>query len=130
MRNLNRAGLAILVVLSLPTHAALAQKQNLMSGAFVSGSTLYKSCAGSIAGDREYCLGYVLGVSDAMELAIASGTPIGGWDACMPTGPTGATAAQARDVVKNYLAAHPERRRSSAASQTIIALAEAYPCKP
>ena len=47
MRNLNRAGLAILAVLSPPPHAALAQKQNLMSGAFVSGSTLYKSCAGS-----------------------------------------------------------------------------------
>jgi hypothetical protein len=75
MRNLNRTGLAILVVLSLPTHAALAQKQDLTSGAFVSGNTLYKSCAGSIAGDREYCLAYVLGVSDAMELAIASGAP-------------------------------------------------------
>src|SRR4029077_12249244 len=114
MRNLNHAGLVILVVLSLPTHAALAQKQNLMSGAFVSGNTLYKSCAGSIAGDREYCLAYVLGVSDAMELAIASGTPIGGWDACMPTGPAGATAAQARDVVKNYLTAHPESGHNTA----------------
>ena len=130
MRNLNRAGLAILVVLSLHTHAAPAQKQNLMSGAFVSGSTLYKSCAGSMTGDREYCLGYVLGVTDAMELAIASGTPIGGWDTCIPTGSAGATAAQARDVVKSYLVAHPEGRRSSAASQAIIALAEAFPCKP
>jgi Rap1a immunity proteins len=117
MRNLIRAGFAILVVLSVPVPAALA--------AVTSGNRLYESCAAK----ETYCIGYITAVIDALDFVKTSpaGGTFGGWEACVPQG---ATIGQAIDIVTNWLVAHPEKRHFSGAGIVAAALAEAFPCKP
>jgi Rap1a immunity proteins len=81
---------------------------------FDTGNTLYTQCTGTI---QAYCLGYVAGVMDA----------IANYDLiCVPPH---VNLEQVQDIVVKYLHEHPESRHYSAASETTLALQQAFPCK-
>jgi Rap1a immunity proteins len=115
MRNLIPAGLAILVALNLPTPT---------QANYVDGNMLYGHCAGSLEVPETYCLAYIIGVVDAMELA--EGASVGGFKACIPRE---VTVEHLTDIVKEWLGAHPETRHLPAAGLVAKALAETFSCK-
>ena len=63
-----------------------------------------------------YCIGYTIGVHDAL---------VGTNHFCMPDGVTG---GQLGDVVKLYLRNHPEDRHRPADELVAAALKEKFPC--
>jgi hypothetical protein len=63
-----------------------------------------------------YCIGYIVGVHDAL---VSKG------NFCVPDGVTG---GQLGDVVKLYLRNHPEGRHLSADELVTAALKEKFPC--
>ena len=88
------------------------------AGAFADGNFLYAKC---LAG-ADLCLGYALGIADVL----ASGSAVNGLTACFTAQMTG---EQVRDVVKQFLAAHPQSRHLGAAGLAAHALAQAFPCR-
>ena len=85
------------------------------SGVFMDGNDLYGFCASS----GSLCGGYIEAIANAYD-------PINAYTACEPQSmPIG----QAVDVVKRYLATHPEQRYKPAWSLVMVALAEAFPCR-
>ena len=87
------------------------------SGGFMDGNDLYGFCASS--GTFQKCSGYIEAVADAYS-------PINAYIACEPPS---IPAGQAVDVVRRYLATHPEQRYKPAWSLVMVALAEAFPCR-
>ena len=73
------------------------------------------------------CLGYALGIYDAMQAAQTSGERLFGLRACAPPG---MMDEQARDVMIRFATTHPESRRYSAARQIAEAFSDAFPCPP
>jgi hypothetical protein len=73
------------------------------------------------------CLGYALGIYDAMQAAQTSGERLFGLRACAPPG---MMDEQARDVMIRFAITHPESRRYSAARQIAEAFSDAFPCPP
>ena len=118
MRNVIRAGLAILVWLSLLAPPAMSEVFGILNG-----NQLYDTCTGNET-LQMHCIGYVAGVTDAMGLAKGN---LNGWMACIPEG---VTAEQLREVVKEMLVEHPETRHQFAAYLVARAVAEAFPCNP
>ena len=118
MRNLIRAGPAILILLRLLAPPATSEPLGILNG-----NQLYETCTGNETLEM-FCIGFIVGVSDAMGLAKGN---LGEWTACVPTA---ATAEQLQDVAKKMLVQHPERRHHFAADLVARAVAEAYPCKP
>jgi hypothetical protein len=82
---------------------------------YVSADTLHEWCQRQPAS----AMFYVAGVLDALTLN-ASNT------VCIPVG---ATLAQARDVVCNYLRDNPAKRHYNTASSILVAQSQAWPCK-
>jgi Rap1a immunity proteins len=131
MRNLIRSGLAILVALSAPTAQAV-----VTGDVFMSGNYLYERCTSQHADMQMECLGYVLGIADAIsqanafaeETAAPDAAHLGGWKACIPV--VGVVGGQLVDIVKRYLTKHPEKRHLAAVSLVAGAFQEAFPCKP
>jgi hypothetical protein len=70
-----------------------------------------------VQADREFAMGYIVGVADAASAEHLY---------CIPL--DGAAAGQVRDVVLNYLAEKPEARHYQAAPLVRTALATAWPC--
>jgi hypothetical protein len=73
------------------------------------------------------CLGYILGVYDAMQAAQASGGRLLGFRACPAAD---ISDEQLQDVVVRFTTAHPEARRSNTAGQFAKAFSDAFPCQP
>ena len=67
------------------------------------GNNLWSACSGESAVMSDLCLGYVMGIADAM----GGNIPILGFLACIPMP---LTNLQALDVVKKHLEQHPEER--------------------
>jgi hypothetical protein len=63
------------------------------------------------------CLGYVAGVSDALE------------EVNQICPPKGVNVRQIIDLIVKYLSDHPEKRHYDAASEAGLALMDAFPCK-
>jgi hypothetical protein len=101
--------------------AAVAQDTR---GYFMDGNNLY-----SQLNDKHLELavgGYVTGIIDTVtNLTESKALTISLF--CVPTQ---ATIRQVTDVVKKYLADHPENRHFAASSVVMVALGEAFPCKP
>ena len=85
---------------------------------FHTGNDVYRYC--TIPESLDACLGYVEGVTDSLSASPAQ-API-----CVPDGVEG---GQIKDVVVNYLRAHPETRQTSGASIIHAALYQAFPCR-
>src|SRR5271166_5042842 len=76
--------------------------------------------------DRSLCLGYIIGVSDSMQGAQATGASLlFGWRACPPLD---TTPDRLQNSVVSFLIAHPETRQSSASNLVVKALSDAFPC--
>jgi hypothetical protein len=88
------------------------------------GDTLWADCGGSPIGRiPPACSAYVVGASDGVLLGRASS----GRAFCLDGG---AQADELAEVVRRYLATHPEAHAEPAARIVAVALREAYPCGP
>jgi hypothetical protein len=96
---------------------------------FISGDELLAKCTAGVSksADRAGCVGYIMGIADAMAGAQDGGQSLGGWRACLSAG---VTRGQAKDIAVEFLRIHPEKRRFVAGSVVAQALAEAFPCPP
>ena len=99
-------------------------------GSFETGNDLFQFCSDSRSIYFEnYCKGYAVGVADAamaVNAMKANGYPIP--SVCLPAGEH-VKSEQIRDVVVQYLAAHPEIRHQAAGGHALVALQAAFPCK-
>jgi hypothetical protein len=93
---------------------------------FYSGNQLLAVCDGVSPVEKGICVGFISGVADTLAGVSENGGKLLGWRACQPPA---ATSGQTRDVVIRFLRAHPEKRHLTAASLTVWALAEAWPCR-
>jgi hypothetical protein len=100
---------------------------NALAAPFMSGNLLHEdfqkdpSTLGGAA-----AVMFVIGVHDALEGVQASNRSI---DYCLFEKPKNVTGQQVADVVKLFLAQHPEKRQYSAASLVVEALGGVWPCK-
>ena len=92
-----------------------------LGGGFEDGNKLLSSCEGSDPVLKEYCYGYVVGISDTME-----GNAINGFRACVRIG---VSKTQIFALATGYLKDHPEVRHYGAAGIVAAALAKAFPCE-
>jgi hypothetical protein len=97
-------------------------------GAFVNGNELFGVCSDDHHFNQAYCKGYVVGVADA--IAVVNAMKANGL-AIQSTCPPKEHFApeQVRDIVVQYLTAHPETRHQAAAAEAVKALLAAFPCK-
>jgi len=93
-----------------------AQDDWSSSSAYMTGNKLYEECASQ---DYSLCLGYVMGVSDALNATKPNFF-------CLPPSIKG---NQELAVVVKYLRDHPETWHYSAWTDIGAALAVAFPCK-
>jgi hypothetical protein len=95
---------------------------------YVTGHKLIGRCISNERADGGLCLGYILGVADAMQAAQASGgTLLFGWQACPPSE---ATARQVQEAVVRFLLIHRDAQSSSASGLVAKALSDEFPCSP
>jgi hypothetical protein len=120
------ADIAIAVMAAISAIAVPCVAQDGIMAGYVAGEKLTEECTSVVQRDGALCFGYILGVSDAMQAAQASGgAVVFGWRACLPP----STMAKAvRDVAVHFLIAHPEVQQSSASGIVAKALSDAYPC--
>ena len=69
-----------------------------------------------------YCLGYIVGIVDAIDLVQGSKSTI----LCIPSG---VKIGQAKDIVEKYLTDHPEGRLRPGAQLDVEAITKASPCR-
>jgi len=96
--------------------STFAQDDGSSSRSYLTGNKLYEECNST---DYSLCLGYVMGVSDALN-------------ATKPNffcAPLSVKATQELAVVVKYLRDHPETWHYSAWTDIGVALALAFPCK-
>jgi Rap1a immunity proteins len=87
-------------------------------GYFENGNKLLDECNADLSTPQSgSCIGYVMGVADALTSLRVICTP------------DHSTVGQMRDIVKNQLRAHPERRHLPAATEARLALQQAFPCR-
>ncbi len=110
----------VIVAALLLASGGTAQAQK--GGYFWTGNNLLRVCNASL----EVCLAYVAGVVDAAAAANALTGSFAGFKICI----RGAVSVnQAKDVILNYLRAHPEQRDANAASIAAYALQRAFHCQ-
>ena len=91
---------------------------------FENGNKLYSDLTAPNEEQRLFAMGFIIGVADAGgggEFVVV------GWQYCVPTQ---STMGQIRDVVRQFLEAHPEKRHMAAAGLVGEALQGAFPCAP
>jgi hypothetical protein len=111
---------ALVVVVGLLWPAYIfAQDDGSSSRDYLTGKKLYEICTST---SSDLCMGYVIGVADALNLSTFKQYNI----FCAPTN---VSAHQELAVVIKYLRDHPDTRHYSAASEIGVALAMAFPCK-
>jgi hypothetical protein len=104
--------------------AAVAAIAAVMAGGAearaLDGNRLYDLCRPN-SRSSEFCDDYVMNIAERLMVG-----RVAGWTACIPAH---LTDDQVVDAVKQFLEAHPARRRSAALGLVAEALAEAFPCK-
>src|SRR5437016_4427435 len=85
---------------------------------FMSGDDLYRDLTSTALVDQATSRGYVIGAADASEKS-----------AWCHANPERISRGQVLDIVKNFLAAHPELGHHSADSLVAGALNAVWPCK-
>jgi Rap1a immunity proteins len=104
--------------------AVLVLGQIVPAGAtFVDGDTLHDWCLSEEVGDQEACLGYVVGVADALNAAHGR-YPAAPSEVCLPE----IDAKEAVDAVKQYLLVQPRTGNGIGADLVTAALSESFPC--
>jgi hypothetical protein len=74
--------------------------------------------------DAEWCLGYVSGIDDGIEMAFGTSNTARLY--CIPEG---VTSGQGVRVVVKWLRNHPDKLHNSARVLVVASLADAFPCK-
>jgi hypothetical protein len=110
--------------------SVFSETSGLGVDSFVNGNKLFRLCSAHDHGEAQgYCLGYVVGVADAFTAVDALKAP-GLANAIRSTcPPEHVDADQVRDVVVQYLTAHPATRHNAATHEVLAALLAAFPCK-
>jgi hypothetical protein len=106
---------ALAVLLSSPAAADLITYQN--------ADELLGKCGGETDYSNGMCLGYIIGVSDAVSALEQTGALPK--LVCIPRG---ATIGQVHDVVVKYLSDNPDQHHYTASSTVWTALLKAFPC--
>ncbi len=111
---------AVSIALSAPAMAA-----DIGNAHLANGSELLTFCAKSSGHTQSACMGYIVGVSDALisDLIRDTKTPR---KACIPRSAKGGDRAA---VVVKWMSRHSDQLRQPAATLVVRALAEAYPCR-
>ena len=94
--------------------------------AFVKGNDLFRICS-NYAAALSFCGGYVQGVADTLSMVKA--WKENGSEAVTFCLDRNMQADQIKDIVMQYLTAHPETRHLAAAGEALMALHAALPCK-
>lgn len=114
------------VFLSFAMRAEAQQPPPGYISQFWTGELMLNVCRGKDPGSVAQCLAYTKGAADLFSAVSAIPGSIGGYRVCIP----GAVSAfQVRDVVVQYLEAHPVDRDTSAAYSVVRALSAAWPCR-
>jgi hypothetical protein len=103
--------LALILSFALIPAAARAQ------GGFETGRSLLGHCTSENIAAKSHCLGYIVGVYDALDTSRFFYTP------------EDISAGRLRDVVLAYLQQNPERWDFQAENVVAIALGKVYPCE-
>src|SRR5690348_3802091 len=96
-------------------------------GRFELGNDLLGVCSDDHHFNQAYCKGYAVGVADA--LMAANAMKANGYEVPSACIPNNVKSEQVRDVLVQYLNAHPEKRHEPAAGHALLALQAAFPCK-
>jgi hypothetical protein len=83
---------------------------------YINGNKLFSEMNSSSLSDKNFALGYVLGVVDSYDDELF----------CIPNG---VNAGQLRDIVQQYLARNAKDRHLHGGALVAIALMDVYPCK-
>ena len=95
---------------------------------FVNGNDLFRDCSDQHDSAQGYCQGYVAGMLDAfMAVNALKATGLAIPSACPPK--EDLTPNQVRDIVLQWLTAHPATRHNAATHEALAALLAAFPCK-
>jgi hypothetical protein len=78
------ADIAVAVLAATLAVAAPCVAQDLTMPGYIMGNRLLETCTSVVQRDRALCVGYVVGISDAMQAAQATGGALFGWQACLP----------------------------------------------
>ena len=87
---------------------------------FLSGNQLHENCSSTSLADKQECIGYVIGVLDALG---SLPKPM----FCIPLEVV--SRQQVSDVVRRWLENHPEKRHYAANSLVFHAISQAFPCR-
>jgi Rap1a immunity proteins len=118
----------LLTVALLWPVTVFSETKDIPVGAFVNGNELFGVCSDDHHFNQAYCKGYVVGVADAISVVTAQIANVGSIaPTCLPK--EHLAPEQVRDVVVQYLTAHPETRHEVAAAEAVKALLAAFPCK-
>lgn len=115
-------GWRLVLGLTLCVVGAAVPTRGFGASHFQSGNSLLAYHDSKNLSEQGIALGYIVGISDVLE-----GHAINGWRACSPA--NGVTQGQVRDVVVQWLRAHPEKRHFGADGLVAEALQTAFPCK-
>lgn len=94
---------------------------------FTTGNSLFDQCSATSSIAKEYCLGYIVGIADALSDVNSDGGTIQGARACPPK--RNLSQGQVRDVVVQWLQRNPAIRHKGASGLVATAIAEAFPCR-
>ena len=108
--------------------SVFSETKQIPVGAFENGNNLFGVCSDDHHFNQAYCKGYTVGVADALMIVNSQVANVGSMPSvCLPKDHV--APEQVRDVVVQYLAAHPETRHEAAAGNALKALLAAFPCK-
>ena len=88
----------------------------------INGDKLYSACQSQSDKDQGVCLGYVMGITDALS----SPNGLFGLSACPSKG---VKVGALRDLAMKFLVEHQAKRQFAAATLLTEALAEGFPCR-
>ena len=100
--------------------AAPASGQDV--GVWTTANDLHAWCASETKVDNAVCHVYIRAISE-----VVANDRVYTYRACIPKG---VSAIQTKDIVKNWLQAHPEQRHYAAYTTVARIVAEAFPCPP
>ena len=119
----NRVVLAVFVMFSLASNAAAQDEYSITKmKKIIDISLLRKACDGQREIDQGVCIGYLMGIADALS------TPDGlfGVKACMTDG---VTSTDLREAAFSELQKHPDWAKLAAAPIVARAYGIRYPCQ-
>jgi Rap1a immunity proteins len=123
LRPLGQAGPATMSALRKLLPAAAAVLASAGPGHAYTGNDLYEYCTKHTRTYQGFCMGYTTGAGGMYDIPAALQPPPG--PICMPAETNG---QQVRDVIVNYLKAHPETRHQDARLLVAKAMHEAFAC--